>query len=136
MVSQNSSAAVQRQMQDIRGDLAAHADEAVQKARTKFDWRHYVANYPWVTLGAAAAMGYLLVPRRARSRACDPGAATADRVAQARQPSPLSGVVAGMISVATATIVREGMSFVAHSVKEWLEPHHEMSSRNPVQQSN
>ena len=62
MVSQNPSAAVQRQMQDIRGNLAVHADEVVKKARTKFDWRHYVANYPWTALGGAAAVGYLLVP--------------------------------------------------------------------------
>ena len=50
MVSQSSSAAVQRQMQDIRGDLASHADETIKKARMKFDWRHYVAGHPWAAL--------------------------------------------------------------------------------------
>ena len=70
MVSQNSSAAVAAANAGHPRRPCEHADEAVEKARTKFDWRHYVASHPWVSLGTAAAVGYLLVPRRlaARSR--------------------------------------------------------------------
>ena len=140
MVSQNSSAALQWQMQKIRGNLAEHAGEAVKKARTKFNWRHYVANHPWTSLGAAMAAGYFLVPRRAFSKSNHAEAMThaVDRVAR-EQPSPFSGIVAGVLSAVTATIAREGLAFVTQSVKQLLEPHGnagrplgEKSDREPV----
>jgi hypothetical protein len=124
MISPNSSAALQWQMQNIRGNLAEHADEAIAKARTKFDWRHYVSKHPWISLSAAAAMGYFLVPRRA----CRGGQnaevieEAVDRVARAVQPSPLAGVVAGMLSALSATIAREGVNLVVHSLKGLVEP--------------
>ena len=122
MVSQSSSAAVQRQMQAIRGNLAAHADEAVSRARTKFDWRHYVAGYPWASLGAAVATGYFLAPRRTSAKSSEPRTAPPGQVARAWRPSLVSDVLAGMISAAAAIVTREGLTFVTHSLKELLEP--------------
>ncbi len=132
MVSQNPSAAVQRQMQAIRGNLAVHADEVVKKARTKFDWRHYVVNYPWTALGGAVAVGYLLAPRRARGKACDPGTASPDSAQAAWRPSPLSSVVAGMMSAGTAIIAREGLAFATRCIKEFFEPQ-DSSAEGPAE---
>jgi hypothetical protein len=122
MVSQNSPVAVQRRMRAIRGNLVAHADEAVKKARTKLDWRHYVVNYPWATLGAAMAAGYVLAPRLVSKRTCNPGTEVPDGVARARQPSPLSGLVAGMMSAVAMTFAREGAILAVQSLKELFEP--------------
>ena len=33
-------------------------------ARSMVDWKHYVKTYPWVCLGAAGALGFLIVPKR------------------------------------------------------------------------
>ncbi len=82
MVSQNPST-LQGQMQQIRGNLSEHADEAIKNARREFDWRYYVANHPWTLLGVAMAVGFVLVPRRACCRAANSEAVTeaVDRVA-------------------------------------------------------
>jgi hypothetical protein len=134
MVSQNSSAALQRQMQNIRGNLVAHADEAVKAARAKFAWRHYVSNHPWISMGAAMAVGYLLVPRRVCCRAGNAEAVsdTADRVARMVHPSPLAGVVAGVLSALAAAIARDGLLLVTHSLQDLFESHGE-SGGNPVE---
>ena len=61
MVSQNPST-LQGQMQEIRGNLSEHADEAIRNARSEFDWRHYVANHPWT---AGRGHGGRVLPRTA-----------------------------------------------------------------------
>ena len=134
MVSQNSPAALQRQMQHVRGNLSEHADEAVQKARRGLDWRHYVARHPWTALGVAAAAGYILVPRRA-FRAGNSEAVTeaVDRVARAVQPSPLAGVVAGMLSAVTTTLAREVTAWVTASLSEFLASRGKSPARTPVE---
>ena len=125
MVSENSSSALQWQMQRIRGKLVEHADEALQRTRRTFDWRHFVAKHPWSSLGAAAALGFFLVPRHACAKSANTETVTeaVDRVARAVQPSPLAGVVSGVLSAVTATIAREGLDIAAQSVRQLFEPH-------------
>jgi hypothetical protein len=127
MVSQNSPAALQRQMQNTRGNLSEHANTAVKKAQMEFDWRHYVVNHPWTSLGAAAALGFFLVPRRTCCKAGNSEAVTdaVDRVARAAQPSPFAGIVAGVLSAVTATIAREGLALVTSSLKQLMDPRSE-----------
>ena len=63
---------IRRQMAQIRHDL--HQDvsnvvggvsEVVTEVSEVMDWRSIVRNYPFVITGAALAVGYLIVPRRA-----------------------------------------------------------------------
>jgi hypothetical protein len=35
-----------------------------ESAKTLSDWRYYVKNHPWMCVGAVAAVGFMLVPRR------------------------------------------------------------------------
>lgn len=56
--------AVQKQMQQLRDELAIDIRDVVRGAHEMADWRRQVKNYPWASLAAAAALGYLLVPRR------------------------------------------------------------------------
>jgi hypothetical protein len=65
---------IQRQMRQVRRELGEDVREIVENARTMTDWRHYVRSYPWVCLGAAALVGYLIVP--ARPQVIKPDAAT------------------------------------------------------------
>lgn len=51
-------------MREVRADIRTNVEEAVENAQTMTDWRHYVTNYPWVCLGAATFLGYMLVPTR------------------------------------------------------------------------
>jgi hypothetical protein len=122
-------------MQEIRGNLSEHADEAIRNARREFDWRHYVGNHPWTSLGAAAAVGFLLVPRRACCRAGNSEAVTeaVDRVARAVQPSPLAGMVSGVLTAVTATIAREALASATACLTEFLGPRGESSRAGPAE---
>lgn len=63
---------IRRQMAEIRRGLPDDVESVVQRARTLADWRYYIRNYPWLCMAAAAAAGYLVVPRRRNSGRPDP----------------------------------------------------------------
>jgi len=126
MVSQNSPAVLQRQMRQIRRDLNEHADQMVETARARFDWRRYVASHPWTSLGTAVAAGFFLVPRRPCCKAVDAATVkkTMDQVVRAAQPSApsaFSNIVGGVFAVLTTTLVREGVSLVSQLARQWIE---------------
>jgi len=55
---------IQREMQQVRANLSCDVRSLAQRARDTTDWRFYVRHYPWACLGAVAATGFLLVPRK------------------------------------------------------------------------
>jgi hypothetical protein len=55
---------IQHRMAQIRHDMHGEVLGAVKGARLLADWRSLVGTYPWLTLGAATAIGYFLVPAR------------------------------------------------------------------------
>ena len=56
--------AIRQRMEEVRCDLDEDVQEIVEGARDMGDWRSYVRTYPWICLGAALAVGYLIVPGR------------------------------------------------------------------------
>jgi hypothetical protein len=57
--------AILQRMEEVRCDVDEDVQEIVEGARDMGKWRYYVRTYPWICLGAALAVGYLIVPRRA-----------------------------------------------------------------------
>jgi hypothetical protein len=57
---------IRRKMADLRMDM--HREMTGVRAGTEAatSWQYYVKHYPWATLAAAAALGYLAVPRKHR----------------------------------------------------------------------
>ncbi len=64
MYETRESEAIRQRMEELRCDLDEDVQEIVEGARDMGDWRTYVRTYPWACLGAAMAVGYLIVPRR------------------------------------------------------------------------
>ncbi len=60
-----------RRMAQIRREMHEDVVEVVQGAEAVTDWRRYVRMYPWAAVGAAAAVGFLIVPKRRRSVPAD-----------------------------------------------------------------
>ena len=92
--------AILQRMEEVRCDVDEDVQEIVEGARDMGKWRYYVRSYPWLCLGAALAVGYLIVPRR--SIGPQPNSAKPDDVANAshlHQPpaSTLSGNVRGVL---------------------------------------
>ena len=50
----------------IRLRIDEQSDEVVAQVNALSDWRSYVRRYPWASVGAAAVLGYVLVPSRAK----------------------------------------------------------------------
>ena len=53
-------------MAQIRRDLHEDVKGVVQGAEAATDWRRFIRNYPWASMGVALAVGYVVVPRRHR----------------------------------------------------------------------
>jgi len=58
---------LRRRMQETRKQLYRDVDGLVHDARGVVDWRRNVKRFPWLAVGAAAALGYLVIPKRQKS---------------------------------------------------------------------
>lgn len=56
--------AIRREMDTIRANLGSDVDGLMSNAQQLTDWRHYVRQFPWPSLGAVLALGYFAVPRK------------------------------------------------------------------------
>lgn len=63
MYNSPETKAIRQRMEEVRCDLDEDVQEIVEGTRDMRQWRTYVRSYPWVCLGAALAVGYLIVPR-------------------------------------------------------------------------
>jgi hypothetical protein len=71
-MSDDSGDEIRRKMAAARNQLRTDVQSLVRSARVKTDWRHYVEQYPWLCLSAAALVGFWLVPKAARKMVLDP----------------------------------------------------------------
>ena len=55
---------IRAEMAQIRCDLNEGVEDLVEHAREMADWRYYVRAYPLASAAAAAAIGFLAVPRK------------------------------------------------------------------------
>ena len=60
---------IRDRMAMIRQRIDEQSDEVVAQVNELSDWRSYVRRHPWVSVGAAAALGFVLVPSRAKPSA-------------------------------------------------------------------
>jgi hypothetical protein len=105
---------MQERMQGIRGDIDQGLEDVSASARSMVDWKHYVKTYPWLCMGTAAVLGFLLVPKR--SRAAIPAALPeTDHRAADSAPSAVRGVVELLVAAAVSFAVRETAAYVGQA---------------------
>lgn len=110
---------VRVQMQGIRSEIDQGLEDVAASAHRMVDWRHYVRTYPWVCLGTAAALGFLIVPKRSTTRYVD--LATLTKAVRAGHPvvepprsAPREMVETLLASVASMA-VRKAIGLLAQS---------------------
>jgi hypothetical protein len=110
-----SAEQIQRDMREVRADLRGNVQEMVEQASGLTDWQEYVKAYPWLSLGAAAVVGYLLVP--SRPTVIQPSAkellelAKAHKVPVQLQATPAPpGFVGALLGLAGNALLQTGMS--------------------------
>jgi len=143
---------IQQQMRQARRELGADVVDIAEQARVMTDWKYYVRSNPWLCLGAAATLGYLLVPQRiklppvslepmlemvkATQAATQQAAAHAVKeTIQATQPPPppkqsLLSMALGMLG---STVLQGGMAIASQQLNSFLHQQLEASGNGPGQ---
>ncbi len=107
-------------MAEVRRDVDANTAEVFNRAREMADWRYHVRKYPKLSLAAAAAIGYLVVPTKRRRAAV--GQYAADRSLGGGKVEPVrqASLVDQLLSTAARLVIRNGVPLVAReAIRLW-----------------
>ncbi len=118
---------IQRRMAQVRHELHEEVREAVKGAQSLTDWRSQVRNHPWLAMGAAAALGYMIVPRR-RQEPAPAIVAVAPAVAGPAvvQPSPAVpakkrwGLIGSALGLLAPIAVRAAQNYAIQYLEQWI----------------
>jgi hypothetical protein len=108
-------------------------DEVVHSTRQMFDWREYVRRYPWACMGIAAAVGYLVVPKRVELISPDTDTllrlAKKNKLVVKASPTPheRSGITSTLFTLAANAAVRGVVSYLGQWGGEYMAKHTEDS---------
>jgi hypothetical protein len=121
---------IQRRMAQIRRELHEEVKEAVKGAQSLTDWRSQVKSHPWLALGAAAAIGYMIVPKRRRPET--PTIVTVNPVAASPVSSPSApsssspprkgrfGLLGSAFSLVAPIAVRAAQNYAIQYMEQFL----------------
>ena len=126
---------IRREMARIRMEMHQDVRDVVATAEAVTDWHRYLTNFPWLTVGAAFALGYFIVPRRKRTPATrEDLSAVREAVEEARQtvvkrvgkaaaaaePAAKKGLIASAIALAAPFAVRAAQGYAMSFFENWL----------------
>ncbi|QDV17531.1 hypothetical protein Pan153_21840 [Gimesia panareensis] len=107
-------------MERLRKELDEDVHHVKRSASSLTDWQYYIRNYPWLSIGGAALIGYLIVPRKLEIQS--PDAETLEKLArnnrlvvenQPRQQSSQSGLQSAA-SFLTGLVVKAAAAQLMH----------------------
>ena len=118
---------VRARMQGIRCDIDQDVEDVSASARSLVNWRHYVKAYPWVFLGTATALGFLIAPKRSTPTRADlttptEAAKTGPPVANA-PPTVARGVFDALVGAVVGVAVREAIAYLGQNAERLLGLH-------------
>jgi hypothetical protein len=119
---------LQLRMAQVRRAVQWDVEETATAAKRLADWQYYVRQFPWATVAAMAAVGFMLVPRK-RPRPLVDESALKKMVAEKRvvvipqkeehtKQSALSSL-GGLLAAAAA---KAAMNYVSHRFTEANRP--------------
>ena len=127
---------IQRQMREVRSELRDDVQEIVANARVMADWHYYVRTYPWLCLGAAAAVGFVLVPSRVT--VVRPDARELANLVRQHQvnvkaelkPKPATGILGSLINLAASAALQGAMAVASYQMDQLFKGWKAASSEN------
>jgi hypothetical protein len=132
---------IQQRMAAVRRELEQQVAGVFTNARTLADWRHHFREHPLLVCGAAAAIGFLVVPQRRRSmrfvvnyagEASNDGTIVQPAV-QPTEPLPGRPILAALLGLAANLVVKEVAGLAARRGRELLDRFVEAQSRRKSQ---
>jgi hypothetical protein len=113
--------------------LARDADAAAADARSLADWRHHFRTHPWLFCGAAAAIGFLLVPAKSAPAV---GISLGNSHPPAPQPPPAPrSLLANGLGLVASFVARQSLNYVARRGLDWLEVRGRQRRESPSEQN-
>jgi len=107
-----------RRMESVRRTAGEEMETIVQSAKTLSDWRYYVKNHPFLLAGAAAGLGFLLIPKKKPSQPPTPDDAKEliellkkHHVSGVTVEGPPSGLLKTLAGIATPILIRTAFNF-------------------------
>ena len=126
MADDSTADTLQRQMQQVRAEMREDVQEMVASARDMADWTYYVRRYPWVCVGAAAGIGYLIVPAR-RQPPILPDAKDLMELAKQQkivvkveEPRRSPGLLGMLVKMAAGPLLQGGLAILKHQIDQRL----------------
>ena len=125
---------IRQKMAQIRRDLHEDVREVVAGAGAATDWRRYVRSYPWASVGVAAAVGFLAVPRVSRSAIRESAlkadvAEVRDQIKQVRAAAPevtekeRASLVGAAFGMAAPLAWRFAQNYALAYLEQWIAQH-------------
>ena len=129
---------IRREMARVRRELHSDVQGVVSTAEAVTDWRHYISVYPWLTLGVATVVGYLVVPRLQKNVATALGTATEADLARIREAvsqtqkdvaesmrssvsvKPGKGLIGAALGIATPIALRAAQGYAMKYLENWI----------------
>jgi len=127
---------IAERMQHVRKNVGEDVKGIVENARTLADWRYHVKHHPWLCVGAALALGYLVVPKRKPVVTGDAKELLAllrkgDVHLTRHGLADNRGLVRTLLATAAPALLRGAMNLAAHKLNAG--PHASDLSRPPTQ---
>lgn len=119
---------LRRRMAGIRRDMDIELEGVVENAKTLTNWKYYLSRYPWLSIGAAAVVGYLIVPKKVA--VTQPDAHTLAKLAKRRKlvvepkhrAQPKQGLVAGAFNFMFGLAAKSALAWLGHQAAEMMRP--------------
>jgi hypothetical protein len=115
---------LEQRLAALRSALEQNTEGVMDNARTLVDWRHHFRRHPALFCGAAAALGFALVPRRSpplvASRNDESPGPEMRQPVQAAASAPQQSAGAVLASVVAQALARKAAEFVAERGSRFL----------------
>jgi hypothetical protein len=127
---------LREEMRQLRSHMDADVDSIVENTRGLLDWHSYFESAPWISLGAAALAGYLLVPSKVRTTQVDLEQlielAKHRPVVVSDQPAPAKGMAGPAISKVVMNLVwRAALALATQQLNQFLSSRPNSSGASP-----
>lgn len=115
---------VQARMQQLRCEIDGDMEDVAASARRMVDWKRYVKTHPWLYLGTAVALGFLIVPKR--SRAIRPDLATLTELSRTGHlvftpaPAAAQGWINALLAAVAKIAFRKATAYLGQSAGNFL----------------
>jgi len=114
----DSAEEIVKRMQHVRREVSDDVKGIVQTAKTLSDWRYHVKHHPWLCVGLALALGFLVVPKRKRIPTQEAKELIAllkkYNVGVTAPSSSAGGLLRTLVGVAAPALARTAMTMAQH----------------------